>query len=417
MNTSSGISLRDLAPAALFFILGALLQNPLLLLAAFWPAQLRILRSRQTPKEGEPRGWGLPAFPLFMLALLFLAAFLCKPRLSDDYHRYLWEGHVQNHGYSPYSHAPASLYPVLEHPSEGAVNHDSLTAIYPPLAQVLFRIADLFSKSVYAWKSLILLALGLLIWLEPRARLPIFLFSPLVIVEGVWNAHLDVLALLPGFLLVRALRRRASLSAGAALAALVGLKLVPIVLAPICLLHFRGLERLRFAFSLMGALLLFYLPYWGEGAALFDSFFRFSREWYFNNPFFHPLKFGFGAEPARMVLGATLLAGLAIITLRPAPVEHKCALAWIAILLLSPTLYPWYLLWLLPFLPNGQWKYLHLGYMATCLSYFVVLEYQWTGVWRERPLWMVPEWVILLYCFFRLMRPPVPTPKPMASSG
>lgn len=418
MNTSSKVNLATIAVAAFLLFLGDRFRNPMLILSAFWLPSWRALARKPSPETNDPNnGSAWLPWDMFLLPLLITVCFLCQPLLSDDFHRYLWEGHVQNQGYSPYNHAPRSLYPLLDHPSEGKINHDELTAIYPPLAQLLFRLSDLLSTSIYAWKGLILLLLGLWVWFEPRARTPLILLSPLILIEGLWHAHLDVIGLLPGFLLVRTLLKRLPLGAGAALAAMVGLKIVPIVLAPICFLYFRGSEKIRFALALAGLLFLIYLPFLDQAATLFDSFLRFSREWHFNNPFFHAFMLGFGRDAARVILGLGLLAWLGFATFRQAPVEHKCATAWIGVLAFSPTLYPWYLLWLLPFIAAGKLKYLHLGYLATCLSYLVLVEYQTMGIWRERFSWMIPEWLILLFCFFMLMRQPEPSPVPSSDTG
>ena len=54
-------------------------------------------------------------------------------------------------------------------------------------------------------------------------------------------------------------------------------------------------------------------------------------------------------------------------------------------LLLSPTLHPWYLLWVLPFLPffpSPAWIYLS---GASLLAYNVLDRYHASGVWLEDP--------------------------------
>jgi hypothetical protein len=52
-------------------------------------------------------------------------------------------------------------------------------------------------------------------------------------------------------------------------------------------------------------------------------------------------------------------------------------------LLLTPTLHPWYLLWIIPFLvfiPN--WSWLSFTFLIQ-LSYYVLKEYSISGIWEE----------------------------------
>ena len=72
-----------------------------------------------------------------------------------------------------------------------------------------------------------------------------------------------------------------------------------------------------------------------------------------------------------------------------------------AILLLSPTLYPWYLIWILPFLifvPNFSWLILTL---LIQFSYYILKDYSLSGTWEES-IWVlllqyVPFYLLLLF--------------------
>ena len=60
--------------------------------------------------------------------------FRCPPSSSDDFYRYLWDGHVQVQGINPYAHAPAdSALEAVRTPWHGLINNPSVSTIYPPL--------------------------------------------------------------------------------------------------------------------------------------------------------------------------------------------------------------------------------------------------------------------------------------------
>lgn len=354
---------------------------------------------RLTARE-QPSLW-LPALPCLLFCLL------AAPQLSDDYHRYLWEGFVQNQGHSPYRESPMQLADQLHHPSVGKINHPDYTAIYPPLAQLCFRIAALFGPGVMPWKFLILLSLCLpMLSARYRSRFGWMLAMPPLLLEGLWNAHLDVLGVALGAGLVLAMERRRPLLAGSLLAAMIGIKLLPLLFAPVCLKHLEGRDRLRFVGGLALVLLVIFAPYAADGPALFASFRAFAAQWSFNNPLFWGLKTLVGAEMARPILGAFLLLAVAWIVWLQRAFTWQCLALWLALTLFSPTVFPWYLLWLLPFVPLARTRWLVLLYAASFLSYGVLIDYWDQGVWRESPLWMGPEWLLMALAALRLLEAP-----------
>jgi len=348
---------------------------------------------------------------------VFVACVWLLPDLSTDYHRYLWEGFVQNQGYSPYLYAPETLFAQLDHPSEPFINHADLTAVYPPLAQYFFRLVNWFTLSAYGWKVLLVLSV-LPLWFLGRngGATRWLLFSPVVLFEGIWNGHLDLLGLLPAVLLVDALRRSLPARAGLLLGYLAALKIIPIMLLPFCILHFKGRAKAVFLALLAAVVVLCYLPYWPQLPHLFESFVTYSKEWSFNNPLYHLLVTSMAADTARKVLGLAFLLALAAAFFYKQDVVWRCSAAWVALYVFSPTLFPWYLLWLVAFTETKQQPFIHLAYAAAFFSYLVLIPFRQTGLWQDRFYWMIPEWIALLFCFYRILFPrPIQAP-PYANS-
>ena len=373
---------------ALYFIpLGLITARTWMLYRAFIRAETEAAAKKQRPTLWH---W------VMSLALALTCLFLL-PDLSDDYHRYLWEGFVGNEGFSPYHHSPESLYDTLDHPSEGKVNHADLTAIYPPLAQWIFRLTAALGTSLVPWKTILLLGLLATFYFKDQRESMLWLSSPLVLFEGLWNTHLDLLGLLGISLFCLSISRRLPGRAGIVLGLMAGYKIMPIILAPFCLKHFREKDRWQFLIGLGVALAVCFGPYIPQWQQVFDSFRTFSNSFHFNNLIYNGLAWLMGKDPARAVLTVCLVVSLVVIWWRSGPLTWQLPAAWIALVIFSPTFYPWYLLWLLPLLPKTRAPWLHLAYAASFLSYLVLIPYRAKGLWLEQLWWMIPEWALLVF--------------------
>jgi len=86
-------------------------------------------------------------------------AILCRGILlwmypGNDIWRYLWEGLIQTHGFSPYHLAPtAQALAELRTDWWPLINHIDVSAIYPPLAQWGFRFLAAIAPSVLLFKA------------------------------------------------------------------------------------------------------------------------------------------------------------------------------------------------------------------------------------------------------------------------
>lgn len=333
--------------------------------------------------------------------LLFRLILLPEPPfLSDDVFRYLWDGLVQLRGLNPYRYAPADpALAGIDDALRAQVNHPEVRTIYPPLAQIVFAICAVISaKSWLVLKSVWLLCdLGIAVTLfrlvEPARRLQlwtVYWWSPLVIVEVAWNAHLDLLGVLPVVLalwLARASPVRAA-ALGIAIAAAALVKYFAAAFIPAATRSGRAGRTLT-AFFL--AILLLHIPYAGAGRSMFEGLFIYAENWRFNDGLFHVL--AWVTISPRIARGAAAVLVLFVVL---QSIRNEWSLDrtvfWVtgAILMLSPTLHPWYLLWMVPLLslrPSGAWLY---------LSGSVFLAYYGLGAYRAHGYWPEPWWASLL---------------------
>ena len=92
-------------------------------------------------------------FALIILVAIVLRAIALNapPSLTTDGLRYVWDGRMQWAGFNPYLWVPAD--PVLSHLRDAVIYPDinqkeTAVTIYPPVAQILFLIANAISDSL-----------------------------------------------------------------------------------------------------------------------------------------------------------------------------------------------------------------------------------------------------------------------------
>lgn len=299
---------------------------------------------------------------------------LFPPDLSGDVWRYLWDGTVSVQGINPYSVPPD--HPSLEPsrtPWHHQINHPEVHTIYPPYAQLLFLISALAGGSLMIWRTILLLfeiaAIRLLYEKSPGVAL-LWVTFPLAVWEGFWSAHIDLVV---GTLLLAAvvLASRPLLS-GVLLGIATGVKLVPIVALPVFLTKAgRPLHRLG---AFMIIILLGVAPF--AGGSFMAGFGTYAERWSFNGPIYLPLVsmiealsiedflravwtaihdvpglealsasvYGilYPAFIARVILGIAILTGIAFLVKRSSSLPVAVVDSLGLLLLLSPTVHPWY---------------------------------------------------------------------------
>lgn len=372
--------------------------------------------------EGHLRAvWALAV--LMRLALLPL-----EPALSDDVYRYLWDGHVQLNGVNPYLHAPDAPELVAHRtPWHSLINNPGVPTIYPPVAQFAFLVIGLLGSSVVAakmvWLAFDLACAWLLIRVARRTgRHPgvvglLYLWSPLLVVETAWSGHLEPLGLaaMAAVLLASHPGRtspadsgawRPAGRVGAALAVSALVKFAPLAAGP-ALLRRHGV---RFALAVLAVMVLGYLPYAGAGAGLWTGLTVYAEHWRFNDGLFVLLDRLFVGPLAPRWAAAAIVLGVMGWTVRRR-MDAEQALTWVlgTGIALSPTVHPWYVLWMLPLAAlRSNWAWLYLS-GSVFLAYWGSDTFRSTGVWPEPVLvrlliWM-PFFLLLLWKSFPAASP------------
>lgn len=340
------------------------------------------------------------ALPFILGAGLIMRLVLLPgdPTLSDDIYRYIHDGHVQTQGINPF-HLPPSEIPG----SDPRINHPEIRTIYPPGMQILFAITAWVSPGVTAMKVLAMVFdLGLCLLLvsllrcrgQPAEWVLVYAWNPLVLIENTHSGHNDVVAL---FFLMLALRLSLGRRETGAQLAFGFSVLAKIFTAPLWPFLLRGRwnrSLLLAALACPALILAVAIPY-AAGGNLFEGLLAYGRHWHFNDSVFALLRsdFGFGSkEAARVPALVALAVGYALLLWRERDPVDGCAAVLGLMLLLMPTVHPWYVTWIVPFLalrPRVSWLLLT---GTIILAYQVRLDFAASGnvVWEERP------WIRLL---------------------
>jgi hypothetical protein len=299
---------------------------------------------------------------LLIVALTFAAAFRAPLLVravdaKSDMVRYIYDGRLQRLGYNPYLVVPADPALAATHTDETR-QMPSIRARtpYPAAAQWFFRLVVTIHESSRAMKLALvacdLLTIAVLVaWLTSTNRSPwlalMYAWNPLVILEVAHSGHIDALGALLIAVSAWMLSTGRPMRATIAFVLAVATKLLPIVLLPL----FWKRIRVRDAIAGVVALALLYLPFASAGTLPLGGVPNVVDYIRFNGPLFK--LFAWLLTP-RAAAGVAVLSGLGVagwMRMRTSA-DDPAAWGWpMAVsLACAPVVYPWYLLYLTPFL-------------------------------------------------------------------
>ena len=362
--------------------------------------------------------------------LLRLPLLPLPPTLSDDALRYLWDGKVASAGFDPYALAPgAGGLTLLRDETWRSLSHKAVPTVYPPLSLAAFSIASRLPFPMTAWKMMASMADLAGCWLLlllarklgiPEGRTAWYAWNPLVALEIAGMGHVDALGVAAVLgavlLLVPPVRRRGAVATLAAAGVLA--KLVPLAAFP--LWARRSGKPWGFLAAALGLAAVAVLPVVTATGGVPPGLVTYGVSWEFDGPLFEPLwrvLKGIGAAPAlargldhlkeltgiyqglnpiypylypqflaKVLLGFLMIAAVASSLRERDPVAGTGRLFG-RLLLCSATVYPWYLLWVLPFAAlrrEGAWLVLSASVLVSYLpQFFGVSLWPWAylGVW------------------------------------
>lgn len=335
---------------------------------------------------------------LFWAVAFRVCGLLGGPIFEDDFYRYLWDAYRFASDLTPYGAAPAAYFGDASVPEEfqrvlDQVNNPGLPTIYGPVSQAAFLLGYAVAPASVLPLQTIFVAFDLgivllLLRLAPARAVLLYAWCPLVVKEIAFTAHPESLGVC---LLVAAivLAKRGLLKMAAVVLALAtGAKVFALLLAPFVLMRARALPWALFGGVLAALYLPFALPVVlpfapGDAVAGLASTATMALEWRFNAALFDVFAAGLPDIAARVASVVAFGAFLVWRYWRQARgLSHGEAANevprgdWIfgALLLLSPVVNPWYLIWVLPFAVVCRSAWAWTASVAVLLSYVTGLN-------------------------------------------
>lgn len=350
-------------------------------------------------------------YVIILFAILFRITLIpSELSTSGDVYRYLWEGKVVAHGFNPYENAPDDAR--LSHLRSGTLvnklQYKNTTAIYPPVAQYMFALSYiLFGENVagieiiYLFTSIVSMYLIILLLrhkkIDERSVI-IYAWLPLPIMEYFINAHLDIVGVLFFLLFIYLFLQEKYYLSSAAFALSILTKIYPVMFIPLIFRKLGWKRSLYFSLITVVIIILFYLPFIPKERELSESLFRYISHWSFNGSVFK-IFYLITEHNQKARIISYILFGITLIYIfyRNEEFFKSVYLFWIAYIIFTPTLYPWYLGWIAAINPVFSFASVNSLLLTIDVSNFTPLSDKWTEYWWTAVIQYVPFYSLLIY--------------------
>jgi hypothetical protein len=251
-----------------------------------------------------------------------------------------------------------------------------------------------------------------LILLTSRLQIPfkfvlLYALCPLSIFQFAIDSHLDGLGF--PFLIfgILAYLQRKTALASFLLGLSISIKPVGLVLLPILIIH-ESLWKKKILLLVIPTLTISFqfIPYLLNSNPL-EALFTFVKHWTFNGVVFESLNlYFFNNQKTRLICALLLGLFLLFLSVSKKPLFDKLYLSIMLLLLFSPVVHPWYIAWLMIFLPIIR-RWSGILYVATAsLTSLTVLNYKLFGVWKQEYAVLLIEYLpVIVFLFFELWTP------------
>ena len=370
---------------------------------------------------------------LLVIGILFRLVFLtAEPNLSQDFYRFIWDGHLVANSINPYLHVPNVLIQQKDTVIPNAlILYDGMGELsakhfsnYPPLNQLMFAFSALLGGksimgSVLVMRTLIILAdVGIVYFgrkLFKRFNRPpnlIFWYflNPLVIVELTGNLHFEGVMLFFFAGALYALSEKKWGWAAVPYSLSICVKLVPLLFLPLFLKYLGAKKSMVFYLLVGSTCLLLFIPFYSpeflgnysQTIALWFSNFE------FNAGFYNVLKqvaISFDGKPWELIKtygkitpALTIIAVLTFTFFRKNQNLSILLTSMLGVLtlyyMLSATVHPWYVIFLVFLGAVTGYRFALVWSLVVVLSYYAYSNPAFT-----ENLWLLAIEYLVVYGF------------------
>lgn len=348
-------------------------------------------------------------FIFFLPKILFVNT---EPIGSDDYYRYIWDGKVHASGINPYLYRPDAeeLEFLQSDLLPEKVSYPHIKTIYFPVSQWIFVIAYWVSgenaiglKIIYLLFELItLIALYFLLrsFDIDLKYLLIYAALPLVTFQFFIDAHIDIAGTALMISSIAFYFYNKKLFSYILLGLSLSVKPTGLLLLPFYFQNEAVIkEKLKSVIIPIVVFVITFLPYLFTATPL-DTLINFSVNWTFNGMIYNALNlFISDNSMIRILCGVLFILVLGCLYFIKIDLLRKIYLSLFLLMLFSPVVHPWYLIWFAVLLPMVR-SYSGMYFVsAVSITFLTVVTFQSTGVWGESPLILMLEYLPLTTLF------------------
>ncbi len=336
------------------------------------------------------------------IALRFSMIF-AFPNLSDDIYRFIWDGHLLNLGYDPFEQVPSYYFQnqleptVLTTALFEQLNSPDYFSVYPPFAQLIFKLGSSISAGDIYTFSMVLKALIfaaetytilLLIKLLKhfglcKEKILLYSLNPLIIIELGGNMHFEAFMICFFVGAIYLLSKQRIVLAAMLMSGSIAAKLLTLIPQVFLLKRMRLKDLLIYGIALFIFLCIFFLPVFnlefinnfGRSLDLYFRNFEFNASIYFLINSIVKMVKGYGlisiVGPALSLITLLTIVGLALKNKQRDLLSLMQISFWAfcIYLFLGTTIHPWYLA--LPIMLSifTNYRFIHLWSFLAFLSY------------------------------------------------
>ena len=355
----------------------------------------------------------IPFFILLFGILFRLTLFPTTPTTSPDVYRYVWEGKVLYNGYNPFDHSPNSpeLNQLHSQQLPAKVEYKDMAAIYPPLSQLSFAVSyAIFGESLIGLKIIYLLCeIFIMIYLLKLLHLKkqnlnlvlLYAWLPLPIMEYFINIHLDPFAIVFMIIFIYYIEKGFHLIAAVPFTFAFLSKFYPVILFPLLIKKIGIKKTFFFAVIFAFITLLFYLPFVSDKLGIFKALGRYLENWDYNSSVFKLLQmFITNGETIRLICSIGLMLSIGIIANIYKDFAKASFGIFMAFIIFSATVHPWYLGWLAALNPFAN-------FISVLSLFFTVglTNFSYIGKWHDYTAVVLVEYILFfLFLFYDLLK-------------